>query len=223
VFGWIKFLDRGRRILDLIEGHLRIVRQMVDQMMNTSDCVKKMDWNELDRIWGILDILENEADQAHESIVATICEGSYFGGIFSELLLLTEKIDDIADSAKDAIRTLTQRKLDEAIVRCMLKTDDFHHFLEKCRNAVYTLDDAVRGLGVNRQTALEKVNGIKKHEEDADLYKSRLLKVLFGECPTVDTLGVLQWQNFINTADQIADNAEDAGDLIRVLITRGYG
>lgn len=222
MFRRVKFLNSGDRILELIEGHLRIVRQMIDQLMNTSDCIKNMNWNELDRIWGILDVLESEADHVHESIVTTICEGSYFGGIFSELLLLTEKIDDIADSAKDAVRTLTQREPDKEIVKC-LRTNDFDQFLRKCRDTVYALDEAVRGLGVNRRTALERTNGIKKHEEDADLYKSRLLKTLFSECRSTDTLGVLQLQNFINTVDQIADNAEDAGDLIRVLITRGYG
>jgi len=218
-----KSLDQRHRIFDLVEDHLKIVKQMADQMMNICQPFSDINWRELDKIWGIMDVLESEADQAHKSIVTTICEGSYFGGIFSELLLLVDKIDNIADSAKDATRMLTQREPDEAIVKCLTKTDDLSRFLEKCRDTVYALDDAVKGLSVNRQAALERTHRIKEHEEDADLFKSRLLKALFGECQSKDALGIVQLQSFINTADEIADNAKDASDIILILIIRGYG
>lgn len=227
LFKWFKqvpsFLDQRHKIFDLIEDHLKIVKQMVDQMMNICQPVRDMNWRELDRVWGVLDVLESEADRVHKSIVTTICEGSYFGGIFSELLLLVDKIDNIADSAKDATRMLTQREPDEAIVKCLMKTDDLKQFLEKCRDTVYALDDAVKGLSVNKQAALERTQKIKEREEDADLFKSRLLKTLFGECQSKDTLGIMQFQSFIDTADEIADNAKDASDIILILIIRGYG
>ena len=216
-------LDQRHRIFDLIEDHLKIVKQMVDQMMNIWQPFSDMNWRELDRIRGILDVLESEADQVHKSIVTTISEGSYFGGIFSELLLLVDKIDNIADSSKDATRMLTQREPDKAVVKCLMKTDDLSQFLERCRDTVYVLDDAVKGFSVNRQAALERTHRIKEREEDADLFKSRLLKTLFGECQSKDTLGIMQLQSFINTADEIADNAKDASDIVLILIIRGYG
>lgn len=216
-------LDQRHRIFDLIEDHLKIVKQMADQMMNIYQPFSDMNWRELDRIRGILDVLESEADQVHKSIVTTISEGSYFGGIFSELLLLVDKIDNIADSSKDATRMLTQREPDKAVVKCLMKTDDLSQFLERCRDTVYALDDAVKGFSVNRQAALERTHRIKEREEDADLFKSRLLKTLFGECQSKDTLGIMQLQSFINTADEIADNAKDASDIVLILIIRGYG
>jgi len=220
---WFRLEPPGKKILDLVDAHIKIVREIAGQVTTVNEPLRNMRWEELEKTYGIIDVLESEADNVHRSAVAKICEGSYFGGIFSELLLLADKIDNIADSAKDAVKVLIQRKLDEGILNCITSTDDLDKFLINCRDAVYALDDAVKGLSINRKTAIERTHKIKEREEDADLYKSRLLQSLFGECGSQDTLGILQFQNFINIGDDIADNAEDAGDIILVLITRGYG
>ena len=219
----LRFEPPGKKVLDLIDAHLKIVKEIASQVTTINEPLRNMRWEELEKTYGIIDVLESEADNVHRSAVAKICEGSYFGGIFSELLLLADKIDNIADSAKDAVKVLIQRRPDERILNCVTSTDDLDKFLSNCRDAVYALDSAVKGLSVNRKTAIERTHKIKEREEDADLYKSRLLQSLFGECGSQDTLGIIQFQNFINIGDDIADNAEDAGDIILVLITRGYG
>jgi predicted phosphate transport protein (TIGR00153 family) len=220
---WIKSISHRNIVFDLIEGHLKIVREMVDQMANICEPMQRMDWQELDRIRGVMNVLENEADEVQRSIIEKISEGSYFGGIFSELIQLINKIDDIADTAKDAMATLTQERPDKTTVECLTRTNDLVQFVCRCRDTVYALDFAVKGLSINRQTASERTYEIKKVEEDADTYKSRLLRSLFSKSENRDTLGIIQLENFINITDQIADNAKDAGDLIFVLIIRGYG
>jgi predicted phosphate transport protein (TIGR00153 family) len=220
---WIKSLNRRNIVFDLIEGHLKIVREMVDQMVNICEPMQRMDWQELDRIRGVMNVLENEADEVQRSIIEKISEGSYFGGIFSELLQLINKIDDIADIAKDAMATLTQERPDKTTVECLTRTNDLVQYVSLCRDTVYALDFAVKGLSINRQTASERTHKIKKVEEDADTYKSRLLRNLFSKSENKDTLGIIQLENFINVTDQIADNAKDAGDLVFILIIRGYG
>jgi predicted phosphate transport protein (TIGR00153 family) len=192
-------------------------------MMNICEPIRQMNWHELDRICAVLDILENEADEVQRSVIQKICEGSYFGGIFSELLQLINKIDDVADTAKDAVTTLTQRQPDKATVECLAGTNDLFQFVSRCRDTIYALDFAVKGLRINRQTASQRTHKIKECEEDADTYKSRLLRSLFSVSENRDTLGTMQLANFIDDIDQIADNAKDAGDLIFVLIIRGYG
>jgi predicted phosphate transport protein (TIGR00153 family) len=220
---WFRFENQGKKVLELIDDHIKIVMRIADQVQSISGPLKRLDWKTLDEIFGIIDVLESEADSVHRSAVTKICEGSYFGGIFGEILLLADKIDNMADSAKDALKVLIQRKPDEQLVRCMTSADDFDCFLSNCRDAVYALDYAIKGLSIDRKTAFERAHKIKEREEDADLCKSRLLQNLFGLCPSQDTLGIIQFQNFITIADDIADNAEDASDLIFVLITRGYG
>ncbi len=220
---WIKSLNRRNIVFDLIEGHLEIVREMADRMVSICEPIQRMDWQELDRIGGVLNVLENEADEVQRSIIKKISEGSYFGGIFSELIQLINKIDDIADTAKDAMATLTQEQPDKTTVECLTRTNDLVKFLSLCRDTVYALDFAVKGLNINRQTAYERTHKIKQVEEDADAYKSRLLTSLFSKSENRDTLGIIQLGNFVNVTDQIADNAKDAGDLIFILIIRGYG
>jgi len=220
---WIKSLNRRNIVFDLIEGHLKIVREMVDEMMNIYEPIRRMDWQELHRIRGVLNVLENEADEVQRSVIEKISGGSYFGGIFSELIQLINKIDDIADTAKDAMSTLTQEQPAKTTVECLTRTDDLVQFVRLCRDTVYALDYALKGLNINRQTAYERTHAIKKAEEEADTYKSRLLTSLFSKSENRDTLGILQLGNFINITDQVADNAKDAGDLIFILIIRGYG
>lgn len=75
---WIKSLNRRNIVFDLIEGHLKIVREMLDQMVNICEPIQRMDWQELDRIRGVMNVLENEADEVQRSIIKKISEGLLF-------------------------------------------------------------------------------------------------------------------------------------------------
>jgi uncharacterized protein Yka (UPF0111/DUF47 family) len=81
----------------------------------------------------------------------------------------------------------------------------------------------VRALKVGRKDALSVIQKVEDFEEDADTHKDAFLKDLFSRAGSLNPLTVIQLRDFTFVADDIADNAEDAGDVILVLLAKGYG
>ncbi|MDG6951520.1 MAG: DUF47 family protein, partial [Nitrososphaerota archaeon] len=166
---------------------------------------------------------ETKADAAHREMSLIVAEGAFFGGVREDILNLMERIDDIADSAKDAARFLTQDSRLGGEAREVLASESMRLFLSDLKSAVSALRDLVRALKVGRKDALSVIQKVEDFEEDADTHKDAFLKDLFSRAGSLNPLTVIQLRDFTFVADDIADNAEDAGDVILVLLAKGYG
>jgi predicted phosphate transport protein (TIGR00153 family) len=134
-----------------------------------------------------------------------------------------ERIDDIADSAKDAARFLSADSHLGEEARTMLESENMRIFLSDLKSAVRALRDLVQALQVGRKEALAKVQTVEEFEEEADAHKDAQLKELFTMAHLMSPLTVIQLRDFIFMSDNIADNAEDASDVILVMLAKGYG
>lgn len=166
---------------------------------------------------------ETSADAIHRELSLKVAEGAFFGGVREDILNLLEKIDDIADSAKDAARFLAADSGMGDEAKEILGSASMKLFLGDLRASVGALTGLVRALDVSKKEALTKVHSVEEFEEDADSHKDVLIKELFTRSKSMDSVTVIQLRDFIFVADDIADNAEDAGDVIIVLIAKGYG
>ncbi len=166
---------------------------------------------------------ETRADAIHRELSLKVAEGAFFGGVREDILNLLEKIDDIADSAKDAARFLAADSRMGEEAREILGSANMKLFLGDLKASVGALTGLVRALDVSKKDALTKVHSVEEFEEDADSHKDALIKELFAQSKSMDSVSVIQLRDFIFVADDIADNAEDAGDVIIVLIAKGYG
>jgi uncharacterized protein Yka (UPF0111/DUF47 family) len=70
---------------------------------------------------------------------------------------------------------------------------------------------------------VSRVHRVEEFEELADTMKDALLRELFRYPRIGDTLAIIQLRDFLFAADDVADNAEDASDVILVLVAKGYG
>jgi uncharacterized protein Yka (UPF0111/DUF47 family) len=95
--------------------------------------------------------------------------------------------------------------------------------MDDLKSSVVALTDMVRAFDGGRAGVLSKVHSVEEFEEWADSRKDTLLKQLFANSQGMDPVTVIQLRDFIFVADDIADNAEDAGDVIIVLVAKGYG
>jgi len=166
---------------------------------------------------------ETEADSIHRDLGIKIAEGAFFGGVREDILNLLEKIDEIADSAKDAARFLSSDSRLVVEARVTLGSPDMKAFLAALKSSVVALNELVRALNQGRKGALLKVQAVEEFEEEADSHKDLLLKTLFASETSMNPVTVIQLRDFIFVSDDIADNAEDASDVILVLIAKGYG
>ncbi|MDG6898419.1 MAG: DUF47 family protein, partial [Nitrososphaerota archaeon] len=105
----------------------------------------------------------------------------------------------------------------------VLASDSMKLFLADLKATVNALKDLVKAMKVGRKAALAIIERVEDFEEEADGHKDALLKQLFRQAETMNSVSVIQLRDFTFVADDIADNAEDAGDVILVLLAKGYG
>jgi predicted phosphate transport protein (TIGR00153 family) len=221
----LRFLSVNRRERAIFEGVLRLldtVARTVDSFEASVSAFTSGDPNSAEMVMRVFDG-ETEADTIHRELGTKIAEGAFFGGVREDILNLLEKIDDIADSAKDAARFLSQDSRLTVEAKDTLGSPAMKSFLAALKSSVAALTTLVKALEQGKREALAKVSSIEDYEEKADTHKDVLLKSLFSSNKSMDPVTVIQMRDFIFVADNIADNAEDASDVILVLIAKGYG
>lgn len=199
------------------------MRQTEQEIPALVDAVARGDWqacrDRRDRIFE----LESQAAASKRDLSATIAEGAFFGGVREDMLNFLDKIEKIADKAKDAARLITLAEINDAKAREILGSDDMKQFLANLDLAVVALQRLLEGFEIDRKTVLERVRAVEDYEETADGYKQKVLSVLFDRSRGIDPLTVILVRDFVFCADDVADNAEHASDVATVLVAKGYG
>jgi predicted phosphate transport protein (TIGR00153 family) len=220
------FLSTGKKEKSIFDGILRLldtVVEAVDFFESTVDSFGRGDVTGADDFVRKVFDAETKADETHRELSRQVAEGAFFGGVREDILNLMERIDDIADSAKDAARFLVEDSHLEREARPVLASESMKAFLLDLKAAAVSLRDLVRALKEGRKAAMGVVHSVEDFEEEADTHKDALLKELFAMAPAMSAVTVIQLRDFVFVADDIADNAEDAGDVILVLLAKGYG
>ena len=63
---------------------------------------------------------------------------------------------------------------------------------------------------------------VERREEEADEIRDSILENLLKNEINVDPLDIVMLREFLVKADDVADNAEDASDVLLTLIAKGY-
>ncbi len=220
------FLSVNRREREVFDG----VLSLVDTVAKTVDAFEAsvLAWGEGDTktatamVERVFDG-ETKADELHRKLSMKIAEGAFFGGVREDILNLLEKVDNIADSAKDAARFLASDSRLTTEAKDRLGSEQMRQFLAGLKAAVAALTTLVEALELGKKEALARVDIVEKFEEEADSHKDAFLKDLFSTEHSMSPVTVIQLRDFVFVADNVADNAEDASDVILVLIAKGYG
>jgi len=217
------FGGREKIILKSLYEDFSIVQQAVTDFGSVVSAVAAGDVQGTNS--GFQKVLEDEknADDFHRRLGGMIAEGAFFGGIREDMLNLLEKIDNIADSAKGAARLIAaEETLDEFAVK-LLGSESMKGFVGSIAATVDALGSALEAFSVRRSEILSRVTRIEEFEEAADAKKDEVAKALFSKESRPDAVTVVQMRDFLLVADNIADNAEDASDVILILVAKGYG
>ena len=214
---------KERAIIEGVESHLGIVEKTVEDFGHLVESVSKADGDSAKRFFEEVMKEETKADQMHRDLSLRVANGAFFGGVREDILTLLEKIDDIADSAKDASRLLmSEFAMSESVVD-LLRSEQMRLFISDLKGSVSALEDLLAAFRVSKKEVLARVHGVEEFEESADSRKDLLLKELFSVSRQLNPVTVIQLRDFIFVADDIADKAEDASDVVLVLVAKGYG
>jgi predicted phosphate transport protein (TIGR00153 family) len=212
---------KGSNMQELLLAHARLVIQCVDNFNGMIDALRLLDFEKARKFEDAVDRYETEADDVHRDAVTQICKGSFFGYMREDLLQMMEMVDSVADSAKEAARSLMWRKVPEQILTKFLNDTAMNYVKESARTARALLP-VLESLSMKRDIVIEKVRVVEHLEESADVLKNKLFQELYGKADEYDTLTVLQLKEFIDLTDNIADKAEDASDIILIMLAKGY-
>jgi predicted phosphate transport protein (TIGR00153 family) len=220
----VTFSRKEGAIVKRIEEDLAIVRKVEQQIPALVGAVAAGDGQSSYRIRDAIYLAESEADAVHRELSTLVAEGAFFGGVREDILELLERIDDIADRAKGAAELITLTQVGDQKARAVLESDDMKQFLANLDLAVEALQRLIEAFEVDRKTILQRIDVVEKYEEAADEFKHNMLKTLFDTTDgRIDPLTLLLVRDFLFCADDVADSAEDASDVVLVLVAKGYG
>jgi len=214
---------RERAIVEGVGSHLATVKRTVEDFGGLIDSVSSGDAASASRFFDAVMGDETKADTIHRDLSLRVANGAFFGGVREDILALLEKIDDIADSAKDASRLLSVEVGANGSAIELLRSDEMRLFIADLKGSVSALENLIAAFTINKKEVLARVHSVEEFEESADSRKDVLLRELFRGASKLNPVTVIQLRDFIFVADDIADNAEDASDVVLVLIAKGYG
>lgn len=219
----ITFSRKEGSILRGLQDDLLIVRETEQEIPGLVAAVADGDIASCRRRRDRIFELESKAADAKRDLSMQIAEGAFFGGVGEDMINLLDKIEKIADKAKDAARLLTLAEIADPNAREILRSEYMKDFLANLDMSVVALQHLIQAFEVDRNTVLERVAPVKEYEEAADASKQNILAALFERSRGIDPVTVILVRDFVFCADDVADNAEHASDDVLVLVAKGYG
>ncbi|MDL1955786.1 MAG: TIGR00153 family protein [Candidatus Desulfofervidus auxilii] len=165
--------------------------------------------------------IEHEADDMKREIRNSLPRGVFMPVDKFQFFSLIKELDHILDSAEDTVVWLTFK---QGVVLKEIK-QDFKNLLDVCIEAVLILSEAVylmpRAVGFikrDKDLVIKKIREVRQKEWESDQIAQGIIKAVFNlkvDCLTLHHL--LETTKYIG---DIADHAENAADIMRVMIAR---
>jgi len=218
---FFSFLGNGeQQILDRV---CKLLDSSIDtsrHLLALAGYLKSYDYDAVNREYATIADLEEQVAQEHRSLVRELCTGSFFGGIREDLLTLLELISNISDTSKRAAR-VHERQVPKDVVDYLFK-DDVELFISTCISVAELLLQGIEALGKNKEEVLSIAEKVEAMETKADTMKYAIIQHLFKNEINAKSLDIVMLKDFLETADDVADNSENGSDVLLILVAKGY-
>lgn len=219
---FFSFLGNGERQI------LARVLNLLDSSMETSKhllplvgYLKKYDYDAVEREYATIADHDEQVAQDHRNLVRELCTGSFFGGIREDLLTLLELISNISDTSKRAARVFHERQVPQDVIDYLFK-DDVELFISTCISDAELLGEGIKALERTKDEVLTIAEKVEAKEREADTMKYAIIQHLFKNEINAKSLDIVMLRDFLETADDIADNSENGSDVLSILVAKGY-
>lgn len=215
----------GKSPFGPIQEHMRVVERCVLEVLPMFEALRANDTDAmLARKEAIFD-LEHEADTLKNEIRSRLPATLMMPVDRRDLLDLLSTQDSIAGAAQDVASLLSLGRLTvpETIdARLMEFVQRVVDSVTTCRTATDTLDELLetgfRGKEAEKVVAIAiQVDAI---ETETDTLGMELVRTLFGMETEIGVLSVVLWYQLLRSLGEIADEAENVGDRLRLLLAR---
>ncbi len=180
-------------------------------------------YEEVQRSYDRLMELEGGADFTRRRLSEEISKGGFFANLRELLLELVERMDRIADYAKDAGRLLYTATNAGVDFSHLLSSEPLQRLLYCQSHCIDALLEALRKISEGRRITVEDVHAVESWEEEADEQKDEAIRQLFERRNEIDPVGLVLMREFVLLLDNVCDAAEDSSDVLLNLIAVSYG
>ncbi|TMP99041.1 MAG: DUF47 family protein, partial [Thaumarchaeota archaeon] len=152
---------RERAIVEGVGSHLATVKRTVEDFGGLVDSVSSGDPASAGRFFDAVMGDETKADTIHRDLSLRVANGAFFGGVREDILALLEKIDDIADSAKDASRLLNVEVGANGSAIELLRSDEMRLFIADLKGSVSALENLIAAFTISKKEVLARVHSVE--------------------------------------------------------------
>jgi len=205
--------------------HTKKVHECVEMLKPLMEALVNEDYDEIHNIQDKISRLEYEADIIKHEVREHLPRRYFMPVERVELERFISSQDKIADKAEDfaIILTLRNTKLHPEIM------DKFFGFLEQIFQVSGTLLGAAIELknlaevsfsGAEAEHVLDILHGLNEEEWKADRMARSLSKDVYALEKQLDPITIIFYEKMILTLSGIANEAENAGDMLRTMIVK---
>ncbi|MEM2856191.1 MAG: DUF47 family protein [Candidatus Nitrosocaldaceae archaeon] len=205
----------------LLEEHMEQVLETLRYLQEMIKSIKETEILKAIEFSRLVNEYEKNSDAIHRRNVEKICKGSIFGYLREDIIRFMELADNIADVAKEAVNVLIVRDIQLSYIKAFVNYN-LISYIEISINAAKELYTLIKILDKKRDAIINQIRVIEGLEEESDRLKLTVLKELYNNSSMYDILTLLQFKEFIYLIDAIADNSEDASDIIQIMLAKGY-
>lgn len=216
----------GKSPFGPIVEHSKKVHECVELLWPLLETLVDEDFENLGKLRSRMARLEYEADLIKHEIRGFITNRSFLPVDRSDLVNFLEHQEKIADHAQDFAVILTLRK---TVLNSDLH-DPFFQYLKQVFQVSGTLLTAAvefKNLaetafgGAEARSILKLIEGLSEEEWKADKMARKLSRQVFALEGKEEILNILFYEKMILKLGYIANQSENAGDYLRVMIEKG--
>ena len=205
--------------------HTKKVHECVEMLKPLMEALVNEDYEEIHRIQDKISRLEYEADNIKHEVRQHLPRRYFMPVERVELERFISCQDKIADKVEDfaVILTLRKTKLHPGVM------DKFFDFIEQIFQVTGTLLGAAVELknlaevsfsGAEARHVLDILHGLNEEEWKADRMARSLSKDVYALEKQLDPITIIFYEKMILTLSAIANEAENAGDMLRTMIVK---
>lgn len=214
VFNFIPFLGRNeeKRTIELLKEDMNLVYEIVCELNSLFAAFKDGDESVVVEKRDSIDSVEHQVDGLRRQIEESLYSGAFMPISRGRILDFAEKIDDIADVTQDTahMTSFITKDLRVPEVDGMLG----EHINKTCE-CVMHLKDAVNEIDDGRKIR-DLIKKVEDAEHEVDLIERRIFHSLYNAVQ--ETKPLLLYSKLIEFAGEISNTAEDASDMLSLLL-----
>lgn len=208
---------------DGILEHAEKVKECAWAFQQAIECLGSGNYQKFGEYRNEVDKLESQADKIKQRIRATIPRQSRLPVEKFQLYLYIKEQDNVLDGVEDCLNWISYRE-DTGFPETLKK--DFYGFVDAILSPIEELSVMVteakkyfEGYSERqRQVVIDIIHSLRKSEHDADQLEDKLKRDIFTQ--GLDATTVFHLVKLADLIGSIADSAENAGDLMRTMLSK---